>query len=32
VTDYYHEADESSLDQTGVVLHRCALIALGKGT
>ena len=31
-TDYYHEADESGLDQTGRVLWRCALIATGKGT
>lgn len=30
-TGYYQDADEASLDQTGRVLRRCALIATGKG-
>jgi len=31
-TGWYDEAEESYLSQSGNVLRRCALIALGRGT
>lgn len=30
--DWYQDAHPEHLEFTGMVLHRCALIALGKGT